>query len=148
MSDQPSEQHALGREWLAARITLIGGFIIAAIAAIYFGYVYPKIIVPREERAAAQRQAEAFANTKTELCTAAITAAKGYGIVPQYGQLAKGLLAATNVQGRYVCLALTSAARYVMAVDLLCKNFKDPRCVSLYTVVTQGDGAVLYQRHS
>jgi len=65
--------------------------------------------------------------------------------VPQYGQLATAKLAQTNVQGRYVCLASTHAAKYVLIVDILCRNLKESRCVSLYNI-SQTDGAVLYQR--
>jgi hypothetical protein len=147
-TEQTPDHRALTREWLVARVTLIGGFIVAGAAAIYFGYVVPKIIAPREQVAAALAQAQAFTTAKTELCTLALGAAKGYGIVPQYGRLASGILGATDVQGRYVCLAMTSAARYLMSADLLCSNLKNPRCVSLYNVVSQGDGAVLFQRHS
>ena len=72
-------------------------------------------------------------------------AAKNFGIVPQYGQLASARLEKTTVQGRYACLATTHSTKYVLIVDLVCRNFKDPRCSSLYNV-SQADGAVLYQR--
>src|SRR5271155_4264105 len=114
-TEQSPDHRALAREWLITRITLVGGFIVGAAVAIYFGYIVPQIIVPRQQLAAAQARAQAFATAKVELCTMAMTAAKNYGIVPQYGQLAKGILGATDVQGRYVCLAITSAARYLLA---------------------------------
>jgi hypothetical protein len=33
----------------------------------------------------------------------------------------------------------------VLVVDLICRNFKDPRCTSLYNV-SQTNGTMLYQR--
>jgi hypothetical protein len=51
------------------------------------------------------------------------------------------------VQGRYVCVASTPAAKYLLAIDLICRDLKNPRCTSLYNIV-QGNGAVLYQRQS
>jgi hypothetical protein len=44
-----------------------------------------------------------------------------------------------------VCAAATSAAKYLMAVDLLCRDLHSARCISLYNVM-QPDGTVLYQR--
>ncbi|HEX3430075.1 MAG TPA: hypothetical protein VHT03_04245 [Rhizomicrobium sp.] len=136
---------ALAREWLAMRIVVIGGFAVALVAAIYFGIVVPKIIAPRELRATLTHQIRTLLTQEQQVCTTALASAKNFGIVPQYGQLATARLAQTNVQGRYACLAATHAAKYVMIVDLLCRNLKDQRCVSLYNI-SQTDGTMLYQR--
>jgi len=136
---------ALAREWLAMRIVVIGGFIVAIIAAIWFGIIVPRVIAPREYRAALTHQIRNLLTEEAQVCTTALANAKNFGIVPQYGQLATAQLAATNVQGRYGCLATTHTTKYVLIVDLLCRNLKDARCVSLYNV-SQSDGTKLYQR--
>lgn len=136
---------ALAREWLAMRIIVIGGFLVAIIAAIWFGIIVPKVIAPRQMRETLTTQIRTLLTEEAQVCTTALGNAKNFGIVPQYGQLASAKLAQTNVQGRYACLASTHAAKYVLIVDLLCRSLKDPRCVSLYNV-SQSDGTVLYQR--
>jgi hypothetical protein len=136
---------ALAREWLAVRIIVIGGFAIALIAAIVIGIIIPQYIAPRVQRALLAKQVVSILSAEAQICTAALGSAKNFGIVPQYGQLASARLEQTTVQGRYACLAATHSTKYVLIVDLVCRNFKDPRCASLYNV-SQTDGAVLYQR--
>jgi hypothetical protein len=139
------KNRALAREWLAVRIIVIGGFAIALIAAIVIGVVIPQYIAPRVQRAVLANRIESLLKAEALICTEALGSAKNFGIVPQYGQLANGRLEQTTVQGRYACLAATHSTKYVLIVDLVCRNFKDPRCTSLYNV-SQTDGAVLYQR--
>jgi hypothetical protein len=136
---------ALAREWLAVRIIVFGGFLVAIVAAIWFGIIVPNVIAPRELRDTLTTQIRTLLTEEAQVCTTALTGAKNFGIVPQYGQLASAKVAQTNVQGRYACLAATHAAKYVMVVDLVCRNLKDPHCVSLYNV-SQTNGTVLYQR--
>jgi len=131
---------ALAREWLAVRIIVFGGFLLAIAAAIWFA-----VIAPREMRERLTTQIRTLLSEEAQICTTALGSAKNFGIVPQYGQLASAKLAQTNVQGRYACLAATHAAKYVMVVDLICRNIKDSHCVSLYNV-SQTDGTILYQR--
>ena len=142
----PANQ-ALRFEWLAARIIVIGGFVIALAVAIYFGIIVPRIIQPREFRAAVANRVNTILVAESKICNMALTSAKNFGIVPQYGQLVSQKLALTQVQGRYICLATTAAAKYVLSVDLLCRQLSSPRCTSLYNV-SQSDGTVLYQRQS
>jgi hypothetical protein len=61
------------------------------------------------------------------------------------GKLLTQMPRATKVRGRYLCVAGTQVTRYVLAGDLMCRNLKDSRCVSLFSV-TQDDGTILYQR--
>lgn len=136
---------ALRFEWLAARVIVIGGFIVALAVAIYFGIIVPRVIQPREFRAALTTRVNAILGAESKICNMALTTAKNFGIVPQYGQLVSQKLGLTQMQGRYICLASTSAAKYVLAVDLLCRELGNPRCTSLYNV-SQSDGTVLYQR--
>ena len=70
-----------------------------------------------------------------------------FGVVPSYGRLLTLMPRTTDVRGRYVCVAGTDAPKYVLAGDLMCRNLKDSRCVSLFSV-SQPDGTVLYQRQS
>jgi len=139
------KNRALAREWLAVRIIVIGGFAIALIAAIVFGIIVPQYIAPRVQRAILAKQVVSLLSAEAQICTEALGSAKNFGIVPQYGQLASARLRKTTVQGRYACLAATHSTKYVLIVDLVCRNFKDPRCSSLYNV-SQADGTVLYQR--
>lgn len=143
--DAAAASRALGREWLAARIVVVGGFLLALLAGIWFGVVYPDFIRPHEIRTILKNRVEALLGAEARICTTGLNTAKNFGIVPQYGALASRRLARTTVQGRYLCLATTKSTKYVLAVDLVCRNLKDPRCVSLYNV-SQTDGTVLYQR--
>lgn len=141
----PAPNRSLAREWLAIRIIVFGGFLVAVAAAIWFGIIVPKVIVPREMRETLTTQIRTLLTEEAQVCMTALTNAKNFGIVPQYGQLASAKLAQTNVQGRYACLAATHAAKYILIVDLVCRSLKDSRCVSLYNI-SQSDGTVLYQR--
>lgn len=143
--DTTETERALRREWLAARIIVIGGFIVAIAAGVWFGIIVPRVIQPREMRAELTNRVQRLLSAEAQVCTMALGTAKNFGIVPQYGQLGSSKLALTNVQGRYLCLAVTKATKYLLAVDLFCRDLKNPRCVSLYNV-TQADGSVLYQR--
>jgi hypothetical protein len=143
--DTTETQRALAREWLAVRIIVIGGFLVALAAGLWFGLIYPKYVLPRERQAFFASRVKHLLNEEATVCTITLNSAKNFGIVPQYGQLATPKLALTNVQGRYACIAQTKVARYVLYVDLQCRDLKSPRCVSLYNV-SQADGTVLYQR--
>ncbi|HEY6579275.1 MAG TPA: hypothetical protein VIY09_08120 [Rhizomicrobium sp.] len=143
--DTLETQRALAREWLTVRIVVLGGFAAALVAGIYFGVIYPQFIQPREHHALLVQRVEKLLHDEAQVCATALGTAKNFGIVPQYGQLITARLAPTDVPGRYICLAATNAAKYVMAVDLLCHDYRNVRCASLYNV-SQSDGTVLYQR--
>jgi hypothetical protein len=136
---------ALAREWLTVRIIVFGGFLAAFVAAIWFGIIVPKVIAPRELRETLTNQIRTLLTEEAHVCTTELGSAKNFGIVTQYRQLASEKIAQTGVQGRYACLAATHAAKYVMVVDLTCRNLRDSHCVSLYNV-SQTDGTILYQR--
>jgi hypothetical protein len=143
---KPGGQRALSREWLVARIVVIGGCVIAVLAVVWFGWVQPEM----ERRATVARIQEhnkEVAAAAAQLCKSGLGAAQNYGIVPTYAQLSGSKVYITNVRGRYICVAATHAAKYLIAVDLLCHDVKAKRCVSLFSVV-QGDGAALYRRQS
>jgi len=95
---------------------------------------------------AAQRaKMTAVVQTAAQVCTQALAAAKNFGIVPTYAKSVSMFPLATQVKGRYACEGATDVSRYVIAVDLLCRELKNPRCVALYSV-QQRDGTVLYRR--
>lgn len=144
-SDVIGTQRFLAREWIAVRVVVIGGFLLALAAGLYFGVVYPDFVQPREIRTILHNRVQAILGAEAQICAMGLNTAKNFGIVPQYGQLTTTRLARTDVQGRYVCIAGTSAAKYLLAVDLVCHDLKNPRCISLYNV-SQPDGTVLFQR--
>ena len=144
-TDTSVTQRALAREWLWVRIIVVGGFAVALITGLWFGVIYPDYVLPREQHANFVSRIEHLLGEEAQVCTTSLGNAKNFGIVPQYGELATTKLALTKVQGRYICIAHTNVTKYFMVVDLECRNLKNPRCVSLYSVV-QGNGTVLYQR--
>jgi hypothetical protein len=146
VSEQAAEQRALSREWLAARIVVIGGLVVAAGFIAFFGWIKPAYLTA-PPLTPEQQQARAVSQAVFDMCSTGVASAKSFGILPPYGRLASLNVGRTDVQGRYVCVATTQVAKYLVAVELLCRNLKDRRCVSLYSV-TQQDGTVLYQRQS
>jgi hypothetical protein len=155
---------ALRREWLGARVVAALGVLLLLVAAGLLGlslWVRPPapsvaisaagpppasaatdggtVVVPTTSAADARRQ------ENIALCTAALDTAQKLGIVPGFATLASDETQNTNVQGRYICLAKTEAARYSLDFDLTCTNLGTGNCISLYTV-SQAGGGVLYQR--
>jgi hypothetical protein len=129
-------------EWHAALITIIGGAVLALAVTAFVHFSKPSA----EQMAAANRAKQmAFLQNVEMVCTQAVASAKNFGIVPNYAALATRLPTATQAQGRYACVSATTAARYVILVDLMCRDFKNPRCIALYSVL-QPDGTVLYRR--
>lgn len=146
VTEQGAAQRGLSHEWLAARIVVIGGLVLAAAAVLFFGWIKPAYLTA-PQLSPEQQQARANAQAAFDMCTTGVASAKAFGILPPYGRLASLNVGRTDVQGRYVCVAATPAAKYLVAVELYCRHLKDRRCVSLYSV-TQQDGTVLYQRQS
>jgi hypothetical protein len=150
MSEQNPNMRRLQVEWYAALATIIGGFVVAIAVAAYLTFGGKSAVAteatPPPSASDAQKAREAeFETLGAQLCALELANAQTFGVIPSYGKLASALPRATDVRGRYVCVATTQVAKYVLAGDLLCKNFKDSHCVSLFSV-TQDDGTVLYQR--
>ncbi|MBI3675923.1 MAG: hypothetical protein HY243_04825 [Proteobacteria bacterium] len=155
MSDDHHEQSALLREWRVAQITLVVGFIIALGVGGYF--IWQSRSTPSEVPATTTERAQppvqqtpadnTAANLKAgaEVCQMALKHATDFGIIPGYSKLVALQPEGTDVKGRYACLAATPAARYLIAIDLVCRDFKKNECVNLFSVTQEG-GAVLYQR--
>ena len=151
MNDQDTVQRKLQFEWYAALITVVVGFVVAISVAGYLTYgtksatqtaSAPQALTPAQIK---QARTAAYVQMASELCQVELANAQNFGIVPSFGKLANPLPRATDVRGRYVCIATTGAAKYVLAGDLLCKDLRDSRCVSLFSV-SQDDGTVLYHR--
>jgi len=151
MTQRDTNLRGIAREWLAARIIVLGGFVIAIAVAAYFT-LRPAPVTQQQPAAQTEQQAATTLARKTANAKAAIMVcamellnAKNFGIVPSYGQLVSMYPKKTATRGRYACTAGTNVARYVIAGDLVCHNLLDSRCVSLYEIKT-GDGTLLYQR--
>ena len=152
----------LRREWLGARLVAIFGLLVLLLAATLVAlslWSPPQpgpvaaasappvsaaspsdtIVVPTTSAADARRQ------ENIALCTAALGAAQKQGIVPGFATLASEDTQNTDVQGRYICLARTDAAKYSIDFDLTCTDLAAGNCISLYNV-SQAGGGVLYQR--
>jgi len=149
MSDQNPNMRRLQFEWYAALATIIGGFIIAIAVAAYLTFggkaATQTAAVPPSQAEIQKARAAAMAQLGAELCGLELANAQTFGVVPNFGKLLTPQPRATDVRGRYVCVAGTQVTKYVLAGDLMCRNLKDSRCVSLFSV-TQDDGTVLYQR--
>jgi hypothetical protein len=139
---EPRTRAWLTWEWRAALITVIGGFLVA-LAVI--GYMHYRTVSQQRAIAAQRAKLSAVVQTAAQVCTSALAAAQNFGIVPSYAKSLSMFPVATQVRGRYACEGATTVAHYIIAVDLLCRQLKDPRCVALYSV-SQPGGAVLYRR--
>lgn len=154
MSEHDAGLTALKREWLVARIVLIGGFILAIGFGGYAAYIWRTGVANARQRAAAEMSAQQAANDAQTanaqagalVCHQALANAQNFGIVPSFTKLTNDQPQRTNVTGRYTCAAATDSSQFVLMAELVCKDLNNPRCVPLYSV-TQNGGAVLYQRH-
>jgi hypothetical protein len=142
---------ALKREWAAARIVVIGGFIVAIAVAGYFLYrarqeqlaqqpvVHTTVVSPKVDR-------KTLVRVELAVCTAELLRAKDLGVVPNYGELATGgLVRAPDAPRRFICEAKTHLTNYFISADILCDRLADPRCVSIYRVATK-DKQLIYAR--
>jgi hypothetical protein len=138
---EPQTRRWLVWEWRIALITVVGGFVIALA---WLGYTQwkaahaPKPMSP-------EQMAKVTHQISMALCTASLVRAQAFGIIPPYGKLATPNLGMTRTKGRYVCVAATDLTKYMLIADLACRDLRDQRCVSLYSVV-QENGTVLYRR--
>ncbi len=144
------KQSGLKREWAAARVVIIGGFIIAIAVAGYFAY--------RQEQAMRAQQAgipqavtphkidaKLLARAELAICSAELAQAKATTAVPDYAQLATPRLARGNAPRRFICEATTNLTRYFISADVLCNKLTDARCVSVFKIALK-DGTLVYRR--
>jgi hypothetical protein len=147
---------ALNREWLAARVVLAVGFVVAIVFAVWWSTSHRPgaggdVYAPAPDVAASQNQMDqAIASGQTSkegfmLCRLAIGTAQAFGVAPNAIKYTSGP-AKTDVRGRYICTGDDAqAAHYAMTVDLVCANLQTPQCVNLVTV-QKSDGTVLFHR--
>jgi hypothetical protein len=150
MSQDDKKMGALKREWAAARIVIIGGFVVAIAVAGYFFYR------ARQEQIAAQQPVvhatvvapkvdpKVLARVELAVCSAELVHAIDLGVIPAYGQLASGQLVRAP-DNRFICEAKTHLTNYYISADVLCDKLSDARCVSIYRVATQ-DKQLIYSR--
>ena len=163
MTDYEDMVRGTAREWFWARVVLVGGFIVAIAVAGYFAWQRHEDQVAAEQQqaqslaGAAQQQqqqtltpeqirkARADANAKAGLmiCAMELLSAKNMGLIPPYGQLASPEPRATAKKTRVACLAATTATRYEIQADLICRTLVNPNCMKLHSVKTD-DGTTLY----
>ena len=148
-----SKQHALRREWAAARIVVIGGLVIAVAVAGYFAYQQEQTMRAEQQAALPHTLApkridpKVLARVELAVCSAELKQAINIGIVPTYGQLASRNLQPGNAERRFICQASTHIAHYFIEADVQCNNLADARCVSIYRIALK-DGRLLYDRQS
>src|ERR1700689_555741 len=94
---RPGGQRGLSREWLVARIVVIGGCVIAVLAVVWFGWVQPGM-QKREAIARIQEHNKDVAAAAAQLCRSGLGAAQNFGIVPTYAQLSGSKVYITNVR--------------------------------------------------
>ena len=155
--DHESNMPALRREWLAARIlaviavllliTVVGVIVadtfLADTAPLPVASAPPvptEITPPPAADVQAARTAEDIA-----LCDAALAAVQGQGLLPTFATRDGDTAEPTQVRGRYVCHAKTTAAKYTIAFDLACTRLGEAGCIVPFQIAQDRFG-VLYQR--
>lgn len=149
MSDQKTEISALKREWLTARVVVVTGFILAIGAGTYLGAAWRGRIEQAREHAAKQDAADklqaAEAAAGAELCRVTLAKAQAMGLVPSFAESDSDMPQSTKKAGRYVCSASTTSSVFSLGTELDCADLKNPKCVTLYAVVQNGN-TVLFKR--
>jgi hypothetical protein len=158
MADYNDMQRGTSREWAAARVVLILGFVIAIAVAGYFAWQrHQDEVAAQQQIDAAEQQAnrpamtpaQAAQNANTQaammVCAMELVNAKNLGIVPPFGQLANLMPQPTKTRGRYICQAGTQVSKYELSADIICSTLTNPNCVKLYSIKSD-DGTTLYQR--
>ncbi|HEY1632689.1 MAG TPA: hypothetical protein VGF56_15340 [Rhizomicrobium sp.] len=138
------------REWLAAKIVLVGGFVIAVAVAGYFIYRQHQADVEANQPAApvaAPRRPEDVKTAMMLFCAQELVEGKNVNIVPVDAQLAEKLPRNTKVKNRFACIAHTTATVYFITADYRCAQVINPKCVRLYDIQTN-DGLLIYRRRA
>lgn len=140
------------REWLAARIVLVGGFVIAIAVAGYFIWRQHQAEeaanqpVPSSQ-VQTQRLPEDVKTAMMLFCAQELVEGKNVNIVPVDAQLAEKLPRNTNVKNRFACIAHTTATVYFITADYRCPRVTEAKCVRLYDIQTN-DGLLIYRRRA
>ena len=152
--DHESNMPALKREWLAARIVaVIAVLLLIAVLGVIVADtlsadnaplpvasappVPTEIAPPSAADVEAARTAEDIA-----LCDAALATVQGQGLLPNFATRDGDTAEPTQVRGRYVCRAKTTAAKYTIAFDLACTRLGEAGCIVPFQIA-QDLGGVL-----
>lgn len=84
-----------------------------------------------------------FGPSGRAVCKASIERVKDYGILPSSAEQ-DGSAKSTNIAGRKTCAAADGADKFVVTVEVKCKDLKKDDCLSIYGVERE-DGLSLYQ---
>ena len=139
------------REWLAAKIVLVGGFVIAIGVAAYF-VLAPRFAPDHHMQANLPDSVSHLIpdDAKTAMmlfCAQELVEGKNVNIVPVDAQLAEKLPRNTRVKNRFACIAHTTATVYFITADYRCTQVTNPKCVQLYDIQTN-DGLLIYRRRA
>jgi hypothetical protein len=152
MTDQKPAIRALQQEWLVARIVGVFGAIflivmLGVLVASRWNAAPPGPVPPPAASGTAVSAQDAAARHAEDiaLCTAALGAAQGLGLVPGFAASDGDGPRPAGAQGRYVCGAKTDAARYAVTFDIACTHLADAKCIVPIAIVQDGN-QVLYQR--
>jgi hypothetical protein len=84
-----------------------------------------------------------FGPSGRAICKVAVDRAKAYGTLSS-GAEQDGSAKSTDVKDRKTCAVTDGADKYVVTVDLKCKDLKNSDCLPIYSVERE-DGLSLYQ---
>jgi hypothetical protein len=93
-----------------------------------------------------------FGPSGRDICTAALTQAKDYGVISPSATLASTSAKSTDVKARRQCTAQADSDTFTILADIKtetadhkkCKDMKTPGCVAIYSVA-RSDGMTTYQ---
>jgi hypothetical protein len=84
-----------------------------------------------------------FGPSGRAVCKVTVDRAKAYGTLSPSAEQ-DGSAKSTNIAGRKTCLATDGADKYVITVEIKCKDLKNDDCLPIYSVERE-DGLSLYQ---
>ena len=152
--DHESNMPALKREWLAARIVaVIAVLLLIAVLGVIVADTLsvdnaplPVASAPTEIAPPSAADVEAARSAEdVALCDAALATVQGQGLLPNFATRDGDTAEPTQVRGRYVCRAKTTAAKYSIAFDLACTRLGEAGCIVPFQIA-QDRGGVIYQR--
>lgn len=88
-----------------------------------------------------------FGPSGKAICSAALTDARDYGVVPPDAALVSNEAKKTDLDNRRVCTAQSGNDQYLLTIDVTCDKVSDRACHSLYAVA-HADGLSTYQVRS
>ncbi|HEY5338277.1 MAG TPA: hypothetical protein VIJ85_08755 [Rhizomicrobium sp.] len=156
MNDDDDTGRLTAREWIAARLVIVGGFVVAILVAGYFTWqqhLQTQDLANAQMQATAQQAAaqaiqqttsQSIARASLILCLRELVNAQTMGIIPAFGKLVSQMPEPGASRGRYSCMAGTDVAKYKITGDLVCRQLQKAECVKIVSIASD-DGTVLYQ---